>query len=122
MTSGKRPSAPGYDVRTDGGPTQEGTPGDAKGGLVAHDTSGPKVSSISQRTSQGETDTVERPALWRRPRAMFWTAAGLAVLGFLVALEIAARRIGVEGPMTSQVKDLVYAPKPGPLYAGLALL
>ncbi|MGW2335732.1 phosphatase PAP2 family protein [Streptomyces sp. NPDC001685] len=53
---------------------------------------------------------------------MFWTAAGLAVLGFLVALEIAARRIGVEGPMTSQVKDLVYAPKPGPLYAGLALL
>ncbi|MFE0918712.1 phosphatase PAP2 family protein [Streptomyces nigra] len=53
---------------------------------------------------------------------MFWTAAGVAVLGFLVALEIAARDIGVPGPMTSQVKDLTYAPKPGPLYAGLALL
>ncbi|MGW4003809.1 DUF5933 domain-containing protein, partial [Streptomyces nigra] len=77
---------------------------------------------MSSRISPNEKDTAEGPAPWRRPRALFWTAAGVAVLGFLVALEIAARDIGVPGPMTSQVKDLIYAPKPGPLYAGLALL
>nr|WP_244313348.1 phosphatase PAP2 family protein [Streptomyces zinciresistens] len=50
-----------------------------------------------------------------------WVTAVVAVVAFLAALEVTARRSGVSGPLTSQVKDLVYAPKPGPLYAGLAL-
>ncbi|MEU2964401.1 phosphatase PAP2 family protein [Streptomyces ardesiacus] len=48
--------------------------------------------------------------------------AGVATLAFLVALEIAARRYGLPGPMTNQAKELVFAPASGPLlYAGLAL-
>ncbi|MEU2915659.1 phosphatase PAP2 family protein [Streptomyces massasporeus] len=42
--------------------------------------------------------------------------------GFLVALEIASRRYGEPGPITNQVKALVFAPKPGPLYGGLVLM
>ena len=48
--------------------------------------------------------------------------AGAATLAFLIALEIAARRYGLPGPMTNQAKELVFAPASGPLlYAGLAL-
>ncbi|MET8562741.1 phosphatase PAP2 family protein [Streptomyces flaveolus] len=53
---------------------------------------------------------------------MVWAAAGLAALGFLVELEIAARRYGQPGPVTSQVRELIFAPKPGPVYGGLALM
>ena len=48
--------------------------------------------------------------------------AGVAALAFLVALEIAARRYGLPGPITNQAKEVVFAPVSGPLlYAGLAL-
>lgn len=58
----------------------------------------------------------------RRSRARLWAVAGAAVLGFLIALEIAARRYGLPGPMTNQAKEVIYAPKSGPLlYASLAL-
>ncbi|MCL8010890.1 phosphatase PAP2 family protein [Streptomyces sp. AS02] len=55
---------------------------------------------------------------------MLWGTAGVAALGLLISMEIAARYYcdGAPGPMTSQVKDLIYAPKPGPLYAGMALM
>ncbi|QTD99936.1 phosphatase PAP2 family protein [Streptomyces cyanogenus] len=62
------------------------------------------------------------PTVWRRPRAILWATAGVGVLGFLIALEIVARRgAGIPGPLTEQAKETVFAPKPGPLYAGLAL-
>jgi hypothetical protein len=49
--------------------------------------------------------------------------AAFAVLCLLVALEIAARRYGLPGPITSQARELVCPPKSGfLLYAGLALM
>ncbi|CAL9341785.1 phosphatase PAP2 family protein [Streptomyces sp. enrichment culture] len=58
----------------------------------------------------------------RRPRVLLWTAAGAVTLGFLVALEFAARHYGVRGPITEQAREVVFAPDSGPLlYAGLAL-
>ncbi|MFJ7179427.1 phosphatase PAP2 family protein [Streptomyces massasporeus] len=51
-----------------------------------------------------------------------WIAAAVVACGFLVALEIASRRYGEPGPITNQVKALVFAPKPGPLYGGLVLM
>ncbi|MET7379584.1 phosphatase PAP2 family protein [Streptomyces sp. NPDC005526] len=49
--------------------------------------------------------------------------AGVAVLGFLVALELAARHYGLPGPITNQVREVVGAPKSGGLlYAALALM
>ncbi|MFI5977741.1 phosphatase PAP2 family protein [Streptomyces sp. NPDC051452] len=51
-----------------------------------------------------------------------WTVVGAVALGFLVTLEIAARRYGQSGPITNQVEGLISAPKPGPLYGGLALM
>ncbi|WP_409062842.1 phosphatase PAP2 family protein [Streptomyces sp. SYP-A7185] len=54
---------------------------------------------------------------------MLWTAAGVVALGFLVALEIAARHYGgVPGPITNQAREVLFPPKPGPLYGGLALM
>ncbi|MFJ9740541.1 phosphatase PAP2 family protein [Streptomyces sp. NPDC101166] len=53
---------------------------------------------------------------------MLWGTAGAVALVLLVALEIAARRYGEPGPVTTQVEALVFAPKPGPLYGGLALM
>ncbi|KMS69976.1 membrane protein [Streptomyces viridochromogenes] len=53
---------------------------------------------------------------------MLWATAGVVALGFLITLEIVARRCGAPGPLTTQAKDLVFAPKPGPLYAGMALM
>ncbi len=61
--------------------------------------------------------------MWRRPSAMLWAAAGVAGLGFLVALEIAARHYGLPGPITNQVREVIHAPKSGPLlYASMALM
>jgi hypothetical protein len=59
--------------------------------------------------------------VWRHRRAVLWGAAAVVALAFLVVLEIAARRYGEPGPVSTQVKALVFAPKPGPLYGGLAL-
>ncbi|MEV5882432.1 phosphatase PAP2 family protein [Streptomyces sp. NPDC052020] len=45
-----------------------------------------------------------------------------AALGFLIALEIAARHYGLPGPITNQAREVVHPPASGPLlYAGLAL-
>ncbi len=61
-------------------------------------------------------------AVRRRPRAVLWTAAGVVTLGFLVALEFAARHYGERGPITEQAREVIFAPDSGPLlYAGLAL-
>ncbi|WP_199830859.1 phosphatase PAP2 family protein [Streptomyces sp. NBRC 110028] len=49
--------------------------------------------------------------------------AGVATLGFLVALEVAARRYGLPGPITTQAQEVLIAPKSGfLLYAGMALM
>ncbi|MGW7081350.1 phosphatase PAP2 family protein [Streptomyces sp. NPDC054866] len=54
---------------------------------------------------------------------MLWTAAAVVGLGFLVALEMAARHYGVAGPITNQAREVIFAPKSGPLlYAGMALM
>nr|WP_197688146.1 MULTISPECIES: phosphatase PAP2 family protein [unclassified Actinoplanes] len=59
---------------------------------------------------------------WRRPRVVLWAVTGIVGLGFLAALEIAARRCGLPGPVTNQVKEFLFAPKSGfLLYASLAL-
>ncbi|MFF8729315.1 phosphatase PAP2 family protein [Streptomyces sp. NPDC015171] len=60
---------------------------------------------------------------WRRPRVILWTAAGVVALGFLIMLEIAARHYGQPGPITNQAKEVIFAPKSGPLlYASMALM
>ncbi|MFC7263001.1 phosphatase PAP2 family protein [Streptomyces lutosisoli] len=60
---------------------------------------------------------------WRQPRARLWAVAGVAALGFLIMLEIAARRYGLPGPITNQVQEVILAPKSGPLlYASMALM
>ena len=52
-----------------------------------------------------------------------WVTASVATLGFLVALEVAARHYGVPGPITNQAREVIFAPESGPLlYAGLALM
>ncbi|MEH0420411.1 phosphatase PAP2 family protein [Streptomyces sp. B21-083] len=52
-----------------------------------------------------------------------WLVAGVAALGFLVALEIAARHYGLPGPVTNQLQEVIYPPKSGPLlYASMALM
>lgn len=62
-------------------------------------------------------------SVWRQPRARLWVVVGVAALGFLIALEIAARRYGLPGPITNQVREVIYAPKSGfLLYAGMALM
>lgn len=62
-------------------------------------------------------------AVWRQPRAMLWAAAALVALGFLVALEIAARHYGIPGPITTQAREVIFPPKSGfLLYAGMALM
>lgn len=44
-------------------------------------------------------------------------------VGFLVTLEIVAHHLGVPGPITSQVREVVFAPKSGfLLYASMALM
>ncbi|MCC2278204.1 MULTISPECIES: phosphatase PAP2 family protein [Streptomyces] len=51
-------------------------------------------------------------------RTILWAAAGAVALGFLIALEIAARHYGLPGPMTNQAKEVILAPKSGPLLYG----
>ncbi|KAB1980497.1 inositol phosphorylceramide synthase [Streptomyces triticiradicis] len=47
----------------------------------------------------------------------------MVALGFLVALEIAARHYGLPGPVTNQAREVIFAPKSGPLlYASMALM
>jgi Domain of unknown function (DUF5933)/PAP2 superfamily len=58
-----------------------------------------------------------------RARAGLWAAAGVVALGFVVALEFAARSYGLPGPVTNQVREVVAAPKSGGLlYAAMALM
>ncbi|MFG3157796.1 phosphatase PAP2 family protein [Streptomyces sp. NPDC048219] len=53
---------------------------------------------------------------------MLWATAGVATLGFLVALECAARHYGLPGPITHQAREVIFTPASGPLlYGGLAL-
>ncbi len=48
---------------------------------------------------------------------------GIVALGFLVALEFAARHYGMSGPLTNQAREVIFAPKSGGLlYAGMALM
>ncbi|MFJ8503586.1 phosphatase PAP2 family protein [Streptomyces avermitilis] len=54
---------------------------------------------------------------------MLWATVGVAALGFLIALEIAARHYGLPGPITTQAQEVIFAPKSGPLlYASMALM
>ncbi|KOU33168.1 membrane protein [Streptomyces sp. WM6373] len=54
---------------------------------------------------------------------MLWVAVSAVALGFLVALQIAARGYGVRGPITDQAREVVFAPKSGTvLYASMALM
>ncbi|MFI1168722.1 phosphatase PAP2 family protein [Streptomyces sp. NPDC020801] len=54
---------------------------------------------------------------------MLWAMAGVVALGFLVALEISARRYGLPGPITNQVREVIFPPKSGfLLYASMALM
>ncbi|WP_331743555.1 phosphatase PAP2 family protein (plasmid) [Streptomyces sp. NBC_01136] len=54
---------------------------------------------------------------------MLWATAGVVALGFLITLEIAARRYGLPGPITNQAREVIFAPKSGPLlYASMALM
>ncbi|WUH89318.1 phosphatase PAP2 family protein [Streptomyces sp. NBC_00433] len=60
---------------------------------------------------------------WRRPRTILWAAVGAVALVFLVALEFAARRYDLPGPITTQAQEVVFAPKSGALlYASMALM
>ncbi|GHF24189.1 inositol phosphorylceramide synthase [Streptomyces morookaense] len=44
-------------------------------------------------------------------------------LGFLIVLEVVARRCtGQPGPLTEQAREVIFPPKPGPLYGGMALM
>ncbi|MET9038536.1 phosphatase PAP2 family protein [Streptomyces mirabilis] len=54
---------------------------------------------------------------------MLWGMAGVTGFGFLIALEIAARRYSLPGPITNQAREVIFAPKSGfLLYAGMALM
>jgi hypothetical protein len=44
-------------------------------------------------------------------------------LGFLIALELVARRLGLPGPMTTQAREVIFPPKSGGLlYASMTLM
>ncbi|MFF8843960.1 phosphatase PAP2 family protein [Streptomyces sp. NPDC015127] len=54
---------------------------------------------------------------------MLWVAVSAVGLGFLIALEIAARRYGERGPITDQAREVIFAPKSGVvLYVSMALM
>ncbi|MEV7415255.1 phosphatase PAP2 family protein [Streptomyces sp. NPDC089919] len=54
---------------------------------------------------------------------MLWGAASVVAVGFLVALEIAARHYGMPGPITVQAREVVLAPQSGTvLYAAMTLM
>ncbi|MFE6338276.1 phosphatase PAP2 family protein [Streptomyces sp. NPDC057806] len=61
--------------------------------------------------------------MWRRPRTGLWAVAGVVALAFLIALEFASRHYGLPGPITNQVREVIFAPKSGGLlYASMALM
>ncbi|MFE9783625.1 phosphatase PAP2 family protein [Streptomyces sp. NPDC005775] len=63
------------------------------------------------------------PGAWRRPKTALWVAAGVVGLGFLVALEIAARHYGLPGPIASQAREAIFPPVSGfLLYASMGLM
>ncbi|OSP39210.1 hypothetical protein B7767_32860 [Streptomyces sp. 13-12-16] len=69
-----------------------------------------------------KTEPSRIPARIRQPQTVLWAAAGVATLGFLIALEFTARGYGLPGPITHHAREVVLAPDSGPLlYAGLAL-
>ncbi|MCF1599338.1 phosphatase PAP2 family protein [Streptomyces muensis] len=54
---------------------------------------------------------------------MLWVAATVVTLGFLIALEIAARHYGLPGPVAMQAREVIFPPKSGfLLYASMALM
>ncbi|MFE7838771.1 phosphatase PAP2 family protein [Streptomyces sp. NPDC057474] len=54
---------------------------------------------------------------------ILWAAVSAAAIGFVLALEIAARGYGLPGPITNQAREVIFAPKSGPLlYASMALM
>ncbi|MET9406201.1 phosphatase PAP2 family protein [Streptomyces sp. NPDC002935] len=54
---------------------------------------------------------------------MLYATVGVVALGFLITLEFAARQYGLPGPITNQVREVIFAPKSGPLlYASMALM
>ncbi|MEE1749923.1 MULTISPECIES: phosphatase PAP2 family protein [unclassified Streptomyces] len=54
---------------------------------------------------------------------MLWVAVSVTALGFLIALEVAARRYGEPGPITDQAREVIFAPKSGTvLYVSMALM
>ncbi|MFE0422790.1 phosphatase PAP2 family protein [Streptomyces sp. NPDC058953] len=54
---------------------------------------------------------------------LLWAAAGTIALGFVIALEIAARHHGAPGPITTQWREAIFRPVSGPLlYASMALM
>ncbi|AKJ15486.1 membrane protein [Streptomyces incarnatus] len=54
---------------------------------------------------------------------MLWGTAAVVALGFLVTLEVAARRYGLPGPLTNQAREVICPPKSGfLLYASMALM
>ncbi|MEU6925055.1 phosphatase PAP2 family protein [Streptomyces sp. NPDC046631] len=54
---------------------------------------------------------------------MLWVAVSVTALGFLIALEVAARRYGEPGPITDQAREVLFAPKSGTvLYVSMALM
>ncbi|WP_234047050.1 DUF5933 domain-containing protein, partial [Streptomyces adelaidensis] len=57
---------------------------------------------VFSRTTRRITDSVRR-----QPRARLWAVAGVAVLGFLITLEISVRRYGLPGPLTNQVQEVI---------------
>lgn len=59
----------------------------------------------------------------RRPRTALWAAVVVVSLGCVVALEFTARGYGEPGPLTTQVREVVFRPKSGGLlYASMALM
>ncbi|MFD9390573.1 phosphatase PAP2 family protein [Streptomyces sp. NPDC060000] len=54
---------------------------------------------------------------------MLWAAAGVVTFGFVLALELVARHLGLPGPISSQVREVIFPPKSGGLlYASMALM
>jgi hypothetical protein len=54
---------------------------------------------------------------------ILWGTAGVVTLGFLIALEMAARRYDLPGPVISQLQEVIFPPKSGfLLYASMALM
>lgn len=60
---------------------------------------------------------------WRRPRLILAVAAGVVAVGFVLALELVARHLGLPGPITTQAREVIFPPKSGGLlYASMALM